>query len=57
MSFIPDPDRNIYALFAEKYIPRNIVLNRKGEIIYESTGFSEEEFSILKQVIEQELNK
>jgi len=57
MRFIPDPDRNIYALFAEKYIPRNIVLNREGEIIYEATGFSEEEFSSLKQVIEQELNK
>ena len=57
MSFIPDPDRKIYALFAEKYIPRNIVLNREGKIIYEATGFSEKEFSTLKQVIEQELNK
>ena len=43
-------------LFAEKYIPRNIVLNKEGKIIYEATGFSEEEFSTLKQVIEQELN-
>lgn len=56
MNFIPDPKRKIYALFAEKYIPRNIVLNKEGKIIYEATGFSEEEFSTLKQVIEQELN-
>ncbi|MFP4025189.1 MAG: TlpA family protein disulfide reductase [Thiohalospira sp.] len=56
MNFIPDPERKIYALFAEKYIPRNIVLNREGKIIYEATGFNEKEFSTLKQVIEQELN-
>ncbi|MDY6800190.1 MAG: TlpA disulfide reductase family protein [Bacteroidota bacterium] len=57
MNFIPDPERKIYALFAEKYIPRNIVLNREGKIIYEATGFTEKEFSTLKQVIGQELNK
>jgi len=55
LPFIPDPERKIYALFAEKYIPRNIVLNREGKIIYESTGFNEEEFAQLKQVIKQEL--
>jgi len=55
LHFIPDPERKIYALFAEKYIPRNLVLNRKGEIIYESTGFNEEDFAQLKQIIQQEL--
>lgn len=54
---VPDPGRKIYSLFAEKYIPRNIVLDREGKIIYQATGFNEEEFSKLKQVIEQELNK
>lgn len=54
---VPDPGRKIYSLFAEKYIPRNIVLDRNGEIIYQATGFTEEEFASLKQVIEAELNK
>lgn len=54
---VPDPGRKIYSLFAEKYIPRNIVLNREGEIIYQVTGFTEEEFAKLKQVIKDELNK
>lgn len=54
---VPDPGRKIYSLFAERYIPRNIVLNRQGEIIYQATGFTEEEFEKLMQVIETELNK
>jgi len=56
MNFIPDPERKIYVLFAEKYIPRNVLLNREGKIIYEATGFNDEELSKLKQIIEQELN-
>lgn len=56
-NIVPDPGRKIYSLFAERYIPRNIVLNCKGEIIYQVTGYTEEEFAKLKQVIEAELNK
>jgi peroxiredoxin len=54
---VPDPGRKIYSLFAERYIPRNVVLDREGKIIYQATGFDDEEFSKLKQVIETELNK
>jgi peroxiredoxin len=56
-NIVPDPERKIYSLFAERYIPRNFVLDRKGRIIYQATGFNDEEFTKLKQVIEIELNK
>ena len=56
-NIVPDPKRKIYSLFAEKYIPRNIVLDREGEIIYQVTGFTDEEFSKLKEVLTKELNK
>ena len=55
-NIIPDPERRIYSLFAERYIPRNIVLNREGKIIYQATGFDDDEFSKLKEFIENELN-
>lgn len=54
-NIVPDPGRKIYSLFAEKYIPRNIVLDREGNIIYQVTGFTDEEFVKLKEVLETEL--
>jgi len=56
-NIVPDPERKIYSLFAEKYIPRNVVLDREGNIIYQATGFDDDEFASLKQAIETELNK
>ncbi len=56
-NIVPDPGRKIYSLFAEKYIPRNIVLDREGNIIFEATGFDDNEFDKLKKLIETELNK
>ena len=56
-NIVPDPGRKIYSLFAEKYIPRNIILDRDGKIIYQATGFDDEEFAKLKETIETELNK
>lgn len=56
-NIVPDPGRKIYALFAERYIPRNIVLDREGKIIYQATGFEDEEFARLKEIIQGELNK
>ncbi len=56
-NIVPDPGRKIYSLFAEKYIPRNIILDRNGNIIYQATGFDDEEFAKLKETIETELTK
>jgi peroxiredoxin len=56
-NIVPDPGRKIYSLFAEKYIPRNFILDREGNIIYQVTGFTDEEFTKLKEVLETELNE
>ncbi|MDA3953705.1 MAG: TlpA disulfide reductase family protein [Bacteroidales bacterium] len=55
-NIVPDPDRKIYSLFAERYIPRNYILDREGKIIYQATGFNAEEFAKLKETIQNELN-
>ncbi len=34
-----DPDRSIYFLFAEKYIPRSIIIDKEGNIVQQATGF------------------
>lgn len=53
--FAPDTGRVIYGRFAEKYIPRNVVVDQEGTIIYQSTGYEEEEFDNMLQLIEREL--
>lgn len=51
----PDPDRSVYRLFAEKYIPRNYLVDSSGKIIYQSRGFKKDEFDKLIRVIEDNL--
>ena len=53
--FAPDTGRVIYGKFAEKYIPRNVVVDKQGTIVYQSTGYDEEKFSNMLQVIEDRL--
>lgn len=51
----PDPDRKIYSKFAGQYIPRNFLISAEGKVIYYSTGFDEQEFKKLKELIEAQL--
>jgi len=53
--FAPDTGRVIYGKFAEKYIPRNVVVNQEGTIVYQGTGYDEQEFRSMLQIIEREL--
>lgn len=53
--FAPDTGRVIYGLFAEKYIPRNVVVDEQGTIVYQGTGYDEKEFADMLQLIEREL--
>ncbi|MHC8947469.1 TlpA family protein disulfide reductase [Sphingobacterium hungaricum] len=53
----PDLNRGVYGLFAENTIPRNVVLDKEGKIIYLSIGFSDKEFDKLIKTIDKELNK
>ena len=50
----PDPERKTYSKFFTKYIPRNVLVNKKGEIIYQEQGYTEEEFKELIKLIDEE---
>jgi len=53
----PDEDRSVYSLFAESYIPRNIIIDKKGKIIFQEIGFSEEKLKEMAEIISEELKK
>ena len=53
--FALDPHREAYARYAAAYIPRNQVINREGEIIFQSQGFEKEEFETMIRVIRKEI--
>ena len=48
-----DPGRKNYNRFAEKYIPRTYLINQKGTIVYQSIGYTEEEFQKLIEKIQE----
>mgnify|MGYP006290755979 CR=1 FL=1 len=56
MTFVPDPEREIYSKFAEKYIPRNILVDRKGKIVFQEIGFNAEKFKELNRLISKKIN-
>jgi len=51
MPFAPDPDRNIYKLFATQFIPRNVIIDRDGKIIYQNRGYTKEEFDEIVKLL------
>lgn len=51
----PDPKRAVFSLFADSTIPRNVLIDRNGKIIYQSIGYVEAEFSELIKLIETTL--
>ena len=55
LPFVPDPGREIYSLYASKYIPRNIVIDRKGEIVFQNSGFTAKELSDIEKLISENL--
>ena len=49
----PDPEREVYSLFATETIPRAYVIGRDGVVVDAATGFDEEHFaSVLKTIRE-----
>lgn len=46
-----DKGKAVYSLFAKQYIPRNYLNDKNGKVVYASTGFSNEEFEVLKEKI------
>ncbi len=51
----PDPERAVFDLFATAYIPRNYVIGKDGKILFQSVGYSTEEFNEMIQCIKSEL--
>ncbi len=51
----PDPEREIYSKFFKQYIPRNVLVNKDGTIIYQKQGYRDEDTKKLKDLIEKEL--
>ncbi len=50
-----DPQRSTYSLFADSGIPRTYVVDRHGTIVFQSVGYSPEDFSRLDLAIQQAL--
>ena len=57
MPFAADPKREIFSLYATQNIPRNVVIGKDGRISYQSTGFSEEEFKKIENLIAETINQ
>jgi peroxiredoxin len=49
-AILPDEGRKIFSLYAAEYIPRNIVLDEDGKIIYQSVGYGDD-FSKLLELL------
>jgi len=52
---LPDVDRGVFSKFAKQSIPRNILVDQEGKIIYQSMGYEEKEFKVMLKLIEKQL--
>jgi peroxiredoxin len=50
-----DTDRSVYALYAERFIPRTVVVGPDGTILFQSSGFDEAEFAHMVELIRNQL--
>jgi peroxiredoxin len=52
---MPDESRGIFKLYATQSIPRNVLIDENGKIIYQSIGYSEKEFGELLALLDAKL--
>lgn len=50
----PDPGKEIYSKFFKSYIPRNVLVNKEGVIVYQKQGYREEDAGKLIELITKE---
>lgn len=50
-----DVDRSVYARYAEHTIPRNLVLDREGVIVFQSFGYEAGEFARMLETIQEQI--
>ena len=55
MPFAPDPNRDIFKLYATQSIPRNIIIGKDGKIVFQSIGYSDAEFKRLEAFLAEKL--
>lgn len=55
MPFAPDPGRMIFKLYASQSIPRNVIIGKDGKIIFQSIGYTEEEFKKMETLLSDKL--
>jgi peroxiredoxin len=55
MPFLPDEGRKIFSLYATQSIPRNVIIDENGKIIYQSMGFSPQETAKLAALLDNKL--
>ena len=51
---VADPKQKIYTQFATMHVPRNYVIDAKGNIVYQSVGYNTDEFAEMIKAIERE---
>jgi peroxiredoxin len=57
MLFAPDPKRAIFKLYARQNIPRNVIIGKDGKILFQSIGYTEEEFKKVENALASALKK
>jgi peroxiredoxin len=55
MPFAADPKREIFKLYASQSIPRNVIIGKDGKIIFQSIGYTEEEFKKIETLLAKNL--
>lgn len=51
----PDPEREVFSLFAESAIPRTFLFDKEGKLIYSSLGYTKDGLAKLVNAIEEAL--
>jgi len=52
---LPDVDKKIYSKYATQYIPRNVLIDENGKIIYQSMGYMADEFNTMIKLLAKKL--
>jgi peroxiredoxin len=56
LPIVPDEKRKIFSLYATAYIPRIVLIDENGKIIYQSIGYVESDFNKLLDLLSARLN-
>jgi peroxiredoxin len=56
-NLLPDEGRKVFELFATQILPRNVILDETGKIIYQSVNYNEREFNQMLTLLNNRLKK